>query len=38
MIVRRLVGAARIKAIHAETGKPFTEIEQERAAEATVEA
>ena len=38
VIIRRLVAAAQIEAIHAETGKPFAEIEQERAAESTVDA
>ena len=38
VIIRRLVATAQIEAIHAETGKPFAEIEQERAAESTVDA
>ena len=38
VIIRRLVAAAQIEAIHAETGKPFAEIEQERAAVSTVDA
>ena len=31
LIVRRVAAAAKVKAIHAATGKPFAEIEQERA-------
>ena len=38
VIIRRLAAAANIEAIHAATGKPFAEIEQERAAESTVDA
>ena len=38
VIVRRLVAAAKVEAIHAGTGMPFAEIEQERAAAVTVEA
>ena len=37
VIVRR-VAAAKVEAIHAATSKPFAEIEQERAAESTVDA
>ena len=38
VIIRRLAAAAEIEATHAETGEPFAEIEQERAAESTVDA
>jgi len=38
VIIKRLTAAAKIEAIHAETGRPFTEIEQERAAEFAVNA
>ena len=38
VIIRRLVAAVKVEAIHAATGKPFAEIEQERAAAVTVEA
>ncbi len=38
VIIRRFAAAAQIEAIHAETGKHFAEIEQERAAEPTVDA
>ena len=38
VIIRRLAAAANIEAIHAATGKPFAEIERERAAESTVGA
>ncbi len=37
MIVRRLTEAAKVEAVHAAIGKPFAEIERERAAEAVVE-
>ncbi len=36
VIIRRVAAAAQIEAIHAETGKTFAEIEQERAAESIV--
>ena len=38
VIVRRLAAAAKVEATHAATGKAFTEIEQERAAESTMDA
>ena len=38
VIIRRLAAAAQTEAIHAATGKPFAEIEQERAAESTADA
>ncbi len=34
VIVRRMAGALKIEAVHATTGKPFAEIERERAAAA----
>ncbi len=37
VIVRRLAAAAQIQAIHAESGRPFAEIEQERTAEFAVD-
>ncbi len=37
VIVRRMAGAFKVKAVHAATGKPFAEIEQDRAAEAAVD-
>jgi hypothetical protein len=36
VIVRRMAGAFKVEAIHAATGKPFAEIERERAAAAAV--
>ncbi len=36
VIVKRVAAAAKIEAIHVATGKPFAEIERERAAEAAV--
>ena len=38
VIVRRLAAAAKVEATHDATSKPFAEIEQERAAESTVDA
>ncbi len=38
VIIRRLAAAAKIEAIHAETGKPFADIERDRAVESTVGA
>jgi DNA modification methylase len=38
VIVKRMIGAIEVKAIHAATGKSFAEIERERAAESTVDA
>ncbi len=38
VIIRRFVAAAQIEATHAATGKPFAEIEQERAAKVAVDA
>ncbi len=38
VIIRRLAAAAKVEATHAATGKPFTEIEQERAAEFAADA
>ncbi|MCH9000488.1 MAG: site-specific DNA-methyltransferase, partial [Proteobacteria bacterium] len=37
VIVRRMAGAFKVEAVHAATGKPFAEIERERAAEAAVD-
>ena len=37
VIVRRMAGALKIEAVHAASGKPFAEIEQERTAAAAVE-
>ncbi len=37
VIVRRMARAFKVEAIHAATGKPFAEIERERAAEAAVD-
>ncbi len=37
VIVRRMDGAFNVEAVHAATGKPFAEIERERAAEAAVD-
>ncbi len=37
VIVRRMAGAFKVEAVHAATGKPFAEIERERAAEAVVD-
>ena len=37
VIVRRMAGALKIEAVHAASGKPFAEIERERAAGAAVE-
>ncbi len=38
VIIRRLAAVANIEAVHAATGKTFTEIEQDRAAEVAKDA
>jgi len=37
VIVRRLAGAAKVEAVHAEIGKSFTEIAQDRATESVAD-